>query len=70
MTCFMGSFEIFTVLLVIYVDIIIYCDIYLDKLQYIILYPGFVLTMFSGMTISVVTRKFYSESMGFLEIEH
>lgn len=43
--------------------IIIYRDPYLDKLQKIDLYSGFVLTIFSEMTVSVVNRIFYSKNM-------
>jgi hypothetical protein len=52
------------------VDIILYRDTYLDKLQKITLYSRFVLIIFSGMTISVVSRKFDSDNMDFVEIEH
>jgi len=45
----------------IFIDTIIYRDILRDKLLLITLYPGFVLTMFSGMTISVISRKFDSD---------
>jgi hypothetical protein len=54
--------------LVLDIDIILYRNIYLDKLQKIILYSGYVLIIFSGMTISVVSRKFDSDNMGFVEI--
>ena len=53
-----------------YTYIIIYRDIYLDKLQKIILYPRVVLITFYGMTISVGSRKFDSDNMDFVEIEY
>ena len=52
------------------VDIILCRDIYLDKLQKIILYPRVVLITFYGMTISVGSRKFDSDNMDFVEIEY
>jgi hypothetical protein len=51
-------------------DIIIYRDIIRDKLLKITLSPGFVLIMFSRMTIFVVSRKFDSYSRVLVEIEH
>jgi hypothetical protein len=54
----------------IIIDIIVYRDIYLDKLLQIFLYAGFVLILFSRMIISVVSHKFDSDNMGFVEIEH
>ena len=53
-----------------FIDIIAYSDIYLDKLQKIILISKYVLIMFSGMTISVVSCGFDSDNMDFVEIEH
>jgi hypothetical protein len=69
-TCFKDSFEIFSFFYVIDVDIILYRDICLDKLQIIILYPRFVLIIFSGMTISVVSSKFDADNMDYVENEH
>ena len=51
-------------------DIIIYRDDYRDNLLKITLYPGFVLIMFSRMTISVVCLKIDPYSMRMAEIEH
>jgi len=47
-----------------------YRDILMDMLQQIILYLGFVLIMFSGMTISVVSRKYDSYMMSFVDFAH
>ena len=56
--------------LVTLIDIIIYRDDFRDNLLKITLYPGFVLIMFSRMTISVVCLKIDSYSMRMVEIEH
>jgi len=63
-----GSTEKFYRFLVYSSDIILYRDINLDKLQKIILYSRFVLIIFSGMTISVVSSTFDSDNMDFVEI--